>query len=150
MASIGGTDEEPVLFADGGGSDGISDEVVVDLDATVVEVGFQRGHLREGVADGLAHGGLGQEAMIGCPGQEDLLDAVDDGPTFAAAADGSKFGTGALLSKPGFDPVEGGDLTQDPSGLLWDMLASVVEVAPGVAQHPTSVSWPGWVLAKAG
>ena len=32
-------DEKPILLADGGGTDGVFDPVVVDLDAPVFEIG---------------------------------------------------------------------------------------------------------------
>ena len=38
ISGFGFTDEQPVAFSDGGGADGIFHEVVVDLDAAVVEV----------------------------------------------------------------------------------------------------------------
>ncbi len=38
FAGLGFTDEQPVLFAQGGGANGVFHEVLIDLDASVVEV----------------------------------------------------------------------------------------------------------------
>ena len=58
LAGSGFADEEPVLFPNRGGADGVFYQVVVDLDATVFEEDVQRGPLVEGVVDGFA-----QEAL---------------------------------------------------------------------------------------
>ena len=58
FAGLGVADEEPVFLADRGGADGVFDQVIVDLDATVFEEDVQRGPLVEGVVDGFA-----QEAL---------------------------------------------------------------------------------------
>ena len=38
FSGFGFTDEQPILFAEGGGANGVFDQVLVDLDAAVVEV----------------------------------------------------------------------------------------------------------------
>jgi hypothetical protein len=47
LARLGGSNEQPVLLADGGGADGVFHKVVVDLDAAIGEEAFQRGPLVE-------------------------------------------------------------------------------------------------------
>ena len=54
FASMLGTDEEPVLGSELGGPDGVFDEVVVDLDTAVAQIGLEVGPLVEGVGDGFA------------------------------------------------------------------------------------------------
>ena len=54
LAGVLGSDEEPVLGSELGGADGVLDEVVVDLDAAVCQIGFKVRPLVEGVADGFA------------------------------------------------------------------------------------------------
>ena len=48
LAGIGSSDEQPVLFAKGGGADGVFHQVVVDLYASVAEEAFERGPSDEG------------------------------------------------------------------------------------------------------
>ena len=54
FASVFATNEEPVLGSELGGTDGVFDEVVVDLDAAVAQIGPEVGPLVEGVGDGFA------------------------------------------------------------------------------------------------
>ena len=42
LTGTGFADEEPVFLADSGGADGIFHEVIVDLDASVAQVNFER------------------------------------------------------------------------------------------------------------
>ena len=49
-----GYDEEPVFGSELGGADGVLNEVVVDLDPTVPQIGLEVGPLVEGVGDGFA------------------------------------------------------------------------------------------------
>jgi len=54
FAGMLGTDEEPVLGSEFGGPDGVLNEVVVDLDTAVAQIGLEVGPLVEGVGDGFA------------------------------------------------------------------------------------------------
>ncbi len=47
-------DEEPVLFADGGGADAVLDPVVVDLELPLIDVEGELGPEGEGVVDGFS------------------------------------------------------------------------------------------------
>ena len=49
-------DEQPVLFADGGGADGVLHGVVVDLNATVFEIDEQQGHADVRAGNGQVQG----------------------------------------------------------------------------------------------
>src|SRR5712692_4031532 len=60
-ARVGMSDEEPTLAADSGGTDGVFDQVVVDLETAVLEIARQRVVLVEKVVESLTHGALGQE-----------------------------------------------------------------------------------------
>lgn len=55
LAGIGVAEEQPVLLSQGGGADGILDEVVVDLQPPVIAVAEQLGPEGEGVGNGTAH-----------------------------------------------------------------------------------------------
>lgn len=58
-------DKEPVFLADGGGTDGIFDQVIVDFQAAVFQPGLQVGPLVQGVVQSLAQGTLRQVAPAG-------------------------------------------------------------------------------------
>ncbi len=54
FSGVLGTDEEPVLGSEFGRPDGVLNEVVVDLDTAVAQIGLEVGPLVEGVGDGFA------------------------------------------------------------------------------------------------
>jgi hypothetical protein len=54
LASVGMAEEQPVLLADGGRSNGIFHEVVVELEATIFEIDTQKRPIGKRVIDGLA------------------------------------------------------------------------------------------------
>ena len=59
LPGFGFADKQPVLFADGGGADGVLHGVVVDLNATVFEIDQQHGPHRQGLVAGFAEGHSG-------------------------------------------------------------------------------------------
>ena len=67
LAGLGFADEEPVLFAHGGGADGVLDGVVVDLDSAVFEIDGEHGPQGQRVVDGFAQVALGQELALAFP-----------------------------------------------------------------------------------
>ena len=58
LTGTGFANEEPVFLADSGGTHGIFDEVIVDLDAAVLQVNFERPPLAQGVINRLAEQAL--------------------------------------------------------------------------------------------
>ena len=67
LAGLRRSDEQPVLPADGGGTDGVFHKVVVDFDAAVGEEAVERGPLVEGVGDGFAHRALREVTRADAP-----------------------------------------------------------------------------------
>ena len=63
MTGIGVTNEQPILFADSGGANGVFDEVVIDLDLTVFAVTRQAFPLIQGLGAGDTETGFGQGAV---------------------------------------------------------------------------------------
>ena len=78
FAGPGGADEEPVLLPDGRGANGVFDEVVVDLDAPVAPIDFQRGPLAQRIIDGLAGQTLREMASAGFEAKESVLEPRED------------------------------------------------------------------------
>ena len=64
FAGVRGSDEQPVLFPDRSGADGVLRTVVVDLDASVGDADLQRGPEVQGVGDGFAKGALGEVSVV--------------------------------------------------------------------------------------
>lgn len=108
-----GTDEEPVFLAQGGGPDGVLDEVVVDFDPAVVEIHGEGGPLPKGVAAGLAQRTLGQHP--GLHPDEDAVEAFNDHPAVAGADGGAEVRSGPQFPHPGFDLVKVLDLAEEPA-----------------------------------
>ena len=67
LAGVLGSDEEPVPGPELGGADGVFNEVVVDLDAAVGQIGLEVGPLVEGVGDGFAQIAFGEDGAA--PGE---------------------------------------------------------------------------------
>ena len=74
---VGGSDEHPVFLADGGGADGVFDEVVVDLYSPVLGKGAELRPLVEGVGDGFAEGALGE--VFGAEFVQGSVEPLEDG-----------------------------------------------------------------------
>lgn len=63
LACIGGTDEQEVFLADGGGTHGVFDQVVIQADLPVFDLSEQGIPLTEQIAAGLAQRGFGAAAL---------------------------------------------------------------------------------------
>lgn len=61
---LGFADEQPVLFAESGGADGIFDQVLVDFNAAIVEVNAEQRPQVQGVVDGQTHAAAGQVTTL--------------------------------------------------------------------------------------
>src|SRR5687768_11752260 len=60
FAGSGFADEEPVFLSDGGGANGILDQIIVDLDATVPQVNLQGAPLAQSIVNRLSEQALWQ------------------------------------------------------------------------------------------
>jgi hypothetical protein len=60
LAGAGFAAEKPVFLSEGGGANGIFDEVIIDLDAPVLQVNFECNLLAQGIIDRLAEQALWQ------------------------------------------------------------------------------------------
>lgn len=69
-----GSNEEPVSGSKLGGADGVFDEVVIDFDPAVAEIGFKVRPLVEGVDDGFAQIAFGEDgAAQGEPSPQRMM-----------------------------------------------------------------------------
>lgn len=131
-------DEEPVLFAQGGGPDRIFDEVVVDLHPAVPEIHGEGGPLPEGVSDGFPEQALGQHAVL--HPDEGAVEALDDHPATAGADGGAQGRPGLLRPQLGFGLVEMLELAEEPAGELGGQVAVTFTTARTGRRF--SAPWP--------
>ena len=111
LSRLGCPDEEPVLFSDGGRTNGIFNEVVVDLHPSGVEINSQGGPDGQRVADGLAQIALGKE--LGLQDFEGSLQAFEDGAGCRGAISLPQGGTGFSLSQQGLRTIERRELIEN-------------------------------------
>lgn len=132
-AGFGMTDEEPVLLADGTGTDVVLGVVVVDLDPAVLEVGAHRGPLAEGIVQRFA-----KTAFRSDGGRLEMTEGPfkqpDERPAPVVADPGTNFGTGTVVPKRGLDPVEQGDDLEDPPDHFGTLVLGSFELAPDVGE----------------
>lgn len=125
-------EEEPVFLSDGGGSDGVFDEVIVDLNSSVVEEHAEEIPIGEGVVDGHAHAAAREIATGKFEADEDAMNAEVDHAAVAGADNHSLDGTGLLVAQDRFDVVEVGDLAQEPGGAQRSLWLGFEETASGM------------------
>ena len=102
LAGVGAAEKQEVLFADGGGANGVFDEVVVDFQLAVFQIAGEALPAGQCVADRFAEGAFGQLALF-FP-VKDCFDVVEDGRGFLLSNGGAvELG---LFPKFGFDAVE--------------------------------------------
>ena len=115
LARIDVAHEEPVLLSNGSGTDGVFDEVVVDLHAPVLQEHAKAAPLTQGVVDGFAQGTLRQVALFDFQSHERPVDAFVDGTALTRTDGLPQPGSGALFSQPFFNRVKMADLPQEPA-----------------------------------
>ena len=115
LTGIGITDEEPVLFSDGRGTNGVFYEVVVQLHAAIIQINFQCGPLAQSVINGSAQQALRQLSSAALEPDQRALDAFDNGTALMSACNGAQLWTGTLFAQVRFDPVEVLDLAHEPA-----------------------------------
>ena len=140
LASVGGTDEQPVLFAQGGGPDGVFDQVVVNLEATVVEINAQQGPLGEGIVEGLAKVAARQVTPGHFAALQRAVDPREDRDAVAGADRGAQARSRLGLAQVCLDAVKQADLAQQPLGAQGRLLAGLVEVTPSPKPRQTRKS----------
>src|SRR6185437_4711939 len=99
LAGGGFAEEEPVFLADGGGADGVFDQVVVDLQTTILEEDQQCGPLIEGVVDGFAHEALRQVTTDGFQSHQGTMQPSQHRSAPAGSLGLSSSGTGPRLAQ---------------------------------------------------
>lgn len=110
FAGVGFADEQPVLFSQGSGPDRVFDQIVVGLDAAVVQEHLQRRPLAQRIIDRDPERALGQLFAAGLEVQQDALQPGDDQTAFAGAHGLTQLRAGLLFPQCGLDGVEVLDL----------------------------------------
>jgi len=144
------SDEEPVLFAHGRGSDGVFDEVVVDLDSAIGDEHRQHGLLTESIGEGFAEKAFRKMDSTALEPDESPMDAIQDGATSTAADRFTQRRACPTGAKFLLDPVEMTDLPHDPGGTLFRFFLheAFVELPPRM--RPASRQLDAFALAGVG
>ena len=108
-------DEQPVLFADRRGTNGVLDVVVVDFHPAIAQINFQGAPLAQRIIQRRAQWTLGQLPTAGFEFDQCTFDAFDDRPTFTGPDDFTQRWPGMVFPQTGFDPVKLLDLAQQPA-----------------------------------
>ena len=126
-SGFGTSEEEPVLFPDGGGADGVLDEIVVDLHLGVFGIQEQFVPEIEGVVDRFSGQAFG--SVYGLFGSELKADSLKDWNTFFLTDDMAvEFGVVAQL---GLNPDE----------YLRDILPRLPHMTNHTAKNYTPAAW---------
>ncbi len=88
MPGVGIAEEEPVLFAQSGRSNGVFHEIVVELETTIFEIDTQQRPIGERVIDSLAERAARQIAARLFEEDQSMIETLANGTTLAAAHGG--------------------------------------------------------------
>ena len=142
------TEEEVVLFADGGGPDRAFDGVVVQGQVGVVEHGQEVGPLVEGVAMRLSKFAFGQVALRFDALFKADVQALINGAAFALPGAQNFFRAGFAGSQSLFNLVKLLDLAQDRSHVVGCLLARFDKFPPNVGEAGDEFDVAGAVFAQ--
>jgi hypothetical protein len=120
-------DEHPVLHAELGRADGVFGEVVVPLDLPVEEARLEVGPLAGGIGEGFAEQAAGRDLPPLPEVSDEAGETVVVPPRLEPAGFLPLQRAGTLLAKPLFDPVNAGDLVEDPRDDARVVLSGLVE-----------------------
>ena len=118
MGLAGFASKQPVLFADGGGADGIFRQIMVDWHPAVLGEPEEFFPLPEGIGDGQAGEALRQVVAPRRQVVEPGFDLLENGQAVGLAFAADDAGSGAAVSQAGFNPVEILDLQEEPRGVF--------------------------------
>lgn len=141
VTGVTASDKEPVLLAQSAGTDGIFDEVVVDLDLAVVKVFAEGFPELEGVGAGFTEGGIRQ----GPPGTDTDrdMDPFEDAFLFGQPAPFPGLGIELFFTVAFFAGVEPGDQSEDQTGFSGIVVQGDIKLVP--CMRPTAD--PGDIVA---
>jgi hypothetical protein len=105
-------------------------EVVADLNSAISKIGFEVGPLVDGVADGFAEFGLGQDGTPEGEFVDGFLEPAVDHPAFGGAHGLAQGGAGFGFAQAFFDVFEVGELTEDPGDQAGGLLGGFEKFTP--------------------
>ena len=105
-----------IVLSEGSGADGILDQVLVDLDATVFEVNAEQSPKVQRVVQGQAHAAAGQVAPPHFETSQRAVKSLVNRSGLMSADGSSKLRPTPVVSKFSFDTIKVADLAQDPMG----------------------------------
>ena len=145
LTGSGFADEQPVFLANGGWSNGIFHEVIIDLHSAVFQEHAQCWPLAQRVIHGLAEQTLRQVAMAGAKADQGAFESLHNRPAVTGSKGGAQVRSSPLVSQRRFDLVELLDLAQQPGRRAGRLLQRVVDFAADVS--PTTCQLDGSLAA---
>lgn len=138
-SGLGRADKKPVFLAYGGGTDGVLDQVVVDLSFAVFKQGLDQWPLGKGVCGGLSQFAFG-ESLVAADAGEPMQPGEQDGQ-FGFAEPGAFFRAESGFTVERFPAVNTGEDTQGQSRLTRMLFQTVEPLSPdmGHAADPHEV-----------
>ena len=100
------SDEEPVFLSNGGGANGVFNEIVVDLQLAAFQEQAQRGPLTQGIIDSLTEETLGQVATAGAKADQSAFESLHDWTAVTGSNCGAQLRSGLLFPQCRFDLIE--------------------------------------------
>lgn len=144
------SDEEEVFLSYCGWTNGIFDEVVINLHQSVFEVNGQSRPLPEGVGDSLSQQTFGKMLTTGLKMEKCPVKALDEGAALLLPGDLSDFWACPTFAEFAFDAVEVLDLPQDPaaaSGMVF-AFEGFVEFPPHMGPARGALDWGGMLFEE--
>ncbi len=132
LAGAGLADEQPVLFSESCGADGIFHQVLVDLDAAIAEVDAELRPKVERVIDSQAHGATRQVTTLHLEAREDTMQPSVNGFGLMSAGRGTKLWPTLGAAQFSFETVEMTSLAKQPRCHQRVLFARLVELAANV------------------
>src|ERR1017187_132968 len=115
FSGLGFADEEPILFAERRGPDGIFHKILIYLDASIVEVNTEQRPQVQRVVDGQAHPAARQVTALAFQLGEDAMEPLVNRAGLMSAHGHSQAGTDFAETEFSLDAIQVSDLAQKPA-----------------------------------
>lgn len=147
LARAFASEEQPVFGPEFRWTDRVFDEIVIDLDGTVVEEDFETGPLVDGVAYGFAEVTFGQIAWF--EHEQCFPDPMHDRGGLGGAHALAQGSPGTFFAQSSFDPVKLSDLVEYPCDGNGSALAGFVKLSAHVSPTACEFQRPVALLLEA-
>ena len=133
FSGLGFADEQPISFSEGSRPDRIFHIIVIDLDASVIEVNTQQRPQVEDVIESQAHAAAGQVAPLYFKTGQGAMEPLINRPGLMSADGGPKLWATAAVPKLSFDLIKVNDLAEQPCRSAWVLCPRFVNLPARVS-----------------